>query len=106
MNAISQHLVTEVYDLVLASANTVLRSCKLFSISVLKLEDPTYSDIAEQLKELCEILEKVNVKDPEMKVDKAKEYADHVRLIAAAIETDDEDALNRHVAELDRRSFL
>lgn len=106
MNAIRHDLVAEVYDLVLHSANTVLRSCKLFSISVLKLEDPTYSEIAEQLKELCDILEKVNVRDPDMKISKAREYADHVRLIAAAIETDDEDALNRHVAELDRRSFL
>ena len=107
MNAISQQLVENVYDQVLHSANLVLRSCKLFSISVLKIEDPTYSEIAEQLKELCDILDKVNISGPdELKISNAREYANHVRLIAAAIETEDEKTLNRHVQELDRRPFL
>lgn len=106
MNSIQQELVVRVYDHILQSANTVLRNCKLFSIEILKLEDPTYAEIANQLKGLCDILDKLQTDDPDMRVLKAHEYADHVRLIAAAIEVEDEDSLNRHVEELDRRSFL
>lgn len=106
MNAISKKLVEEVYDQVRQSANLVLRNCKKFDISVLQLEDPTYSQMADQLKDLCDILDDLGDSDPDLKIAKAREYANHVRLIAAAIETEDEDLLNRHVRELDRRSFL
>lgn len=106
MNAISKQLVEDVYNQVLHSANLVLRNCKNFTISVLQLEDPTYAQIAEQLKDLCDILDDLSDSDPDLKIAKAREYADHVRLIAAAIEIEDEESLNRHVQELDRRSFL
>lgn len=106
MNSVPHEVVARVYDHILHSANTVLRNCKLFNIQILKLEDPTYADIASQLKDLCDILDKLQIDDPDMKVVKAREYADHVRLIAAAIEVEDEDSLSRHVEELDRRSFL
>lgn len=105
MEEIERELVNRVYDVLLGSANRVLRNCRRFSIEMLKLDDPTYSEIASHLRELCEILEDLD-DDSDLKVTKAKEYANHVRLIAAAIETGDQTTLDRHVEELDKRSFL
>lgn len=105
MTELDRHLVDRIYDTVLVGANKVLRNCRMFSIEVLKLDDPSYTQIASHLRKLCEILEDLD-DDTELRVTKALEYANHIRLIAAAIETGDEDGLNRHVEELNRRSFM
>lgn len=106
MTDIEKKLIDEVYDLVIAGANRVLRNCKTFSIEVLKLDDPSYTQVASHLRVLCEILEDLDDEDIDLRVTKALEYANHVRLIAAAIDKGDQEILDRLVRELDKRSFL
>lgn len=102
MNAV---IVEKVYNAVLAGANKVLRNCKKFPMEVLRLEDPTYSQIAEHLRTLCDLLDDLD-DDSNLLVTKAREYANHVRGIAASIDMDDQELLDRLVADLDKRSFL
>lgn len=105
MTDIDSHLIDRIYEAILHGANKVLRNCTMFSIEVLKLDDPSYAQIALHLRKLCEILDEMD-DDSELRVTKAREYTNHIRLIAAAIDTDDEASLNRHVEELSRRSFI
>lgn len=102
---IDKGLIDQVYDTVLLGANRTLRNCKTFSVEMLKLEDPTYAQIAKHLRKLCDLLEDLD-DDTNLRVTKAREYADHVRLIAAAIDKGDQEILDRLVEELDKRSFL
>ncbi|MCB8889928.1 hypothetical protein [Vreelandella malpeensis] len=98
-------MVQRIYGTVLGGANKVLRNCKKFPIEVLQLEDPTYTQMAQHLRELCAMLEALD-DDSNLLVTKAHEYANHVRAIAAAIEMGDQSLLDRMVEELDKRSFL
>ncbi|MEA3250173.1 MAG: hypothetical protein U9Q35_01115 [Pseudomonadota bacterium] len=105
MTDMDKYTVDRIYELVLGGANRVLRNCRTFSVEVLKLDDPTYTQIASHLRKLCEILEDLD-DDSEMRVTKALEYTNHIRLIAAAIDTGDQEVLDRHVGELEKRSFM
>lgn len=97
-------LAEELYAHILQVANRMLRNSKRFSIEILKLEDPSYTEIANQLRELCEILEVLSKE--EYTVHKAYEYAHNVRDIATAIQSGNEEELKRHVNDLERRPFL
>ena len=101
-----QELATNLYDNILQVANRLLRNSKMFSIEVLRLENPSYTEIATQLRELCGILETLSNEDEEFTVAKAYEYARNVKDIAEAIENGDEEELQRHVEALDGRPFL
>lgn len=105
MTEIERTQLDRIYEAIIAGANRVLRNCKTFSIEVLKLDDPSYTEIASHLRKLSEILEELD-DDRDLRVTKALEYTNHIRLIADAIDTGDQAVLDRHVEALDRRSFL
>ncbi len=101
--------VEEAYTAVLHVANTVLRKCKLFAIEGLQSENPTISEIATRLRVICGLMEQIENLMPSVDctvAHKAKEYADHISLIAKAIDAGDETELALQVKQLDARSFL
>lgn len=109
-----RELVNEIYDHVLHVVNRALKNAENYSIAVLKLENPSYAQIAEQLRKVCEIMDLLadeigadgeNDAEPVHTVSKAKEYTQSIAAIAEAINADDEAALRRLCKELDRRPF-
>jgi hypothetical protein len=100
-------LVNQAYDHILAVANRILHNAKNYSIAILKLEDPTYEQIVEQLGEVCGIMESIALDFvDDYTISKAREYVVNIRNIAKAINDDNETALLRFVEELDGRPFL
>lgn len=106
MNA-QRQAVYALYDEVLHVANRFLHQAKNYSISVLRLENPTYAEIAKQFREVAEIIsflaDKVN--EP-LLGDKANDYITCMEEIAKAIEEDNSEALDRVVTYLEKRPFL
>ncbi|QXH96132.1 hypothetical protein HU749_007020 [Pseudomonas ogarae] len=102
-----QKTVAFLYDAVLHAANRVLHQAKNYSISVLKLENPTYAEIAAQFREVCTIIGLLAEQiDDAHTAQKAAEYVSCMEGIAKAIDEDDSDALDRFVKQLDMRPFL
>lgn len=102
-----RELVEDLYNDILRVANRILHNCKNFNISILAKENPTYGEIAKQMREVCGLMRVVSGDiDSDHMAGKAREYAFHIGLIAEAIEANDEVELNRLTSELDRRSFL
>jgi len=106
-------IVDELYDHVLQVVNRILHNAKNYNMSVLKLEDPSYSEIAEQLKNVCKIMEIIAGDLPgnggtnhQYTASKALEYTEQVAKIANAINRGDEEELETICKELDGRSFL
>ena len=104
-------VVDHIYWSVLQTTGEVLRNCKLFSIEILQLEDPSYEDIAEQMTQLSRILDLISQGYPDdaegfHKAVKAAEYATEVAYIAKAIRRSDEELLHELVRNLDRRPLL
>lgn len=95
------------YDALLHAANRFLHQAKNYSISVLRLENPTYADIAKQFREVVGLIVLLaeHVNDP-LIGDKAREYIHCMEGIAKAIEDDDKTALDTFVNHLDTRPFL
>ncbi|MCF5804334.1 MULTISPECIES: hypothetical protein [Pseudomonas syringae group] len=102
-----QQTVEILYNALLHAANRVLHQAKNYSISVLKLENPTYAQIAAQFREVCTIIGLLTdqIDDPHT-AQKAQEYVGCMEGIAQAIDADDSEALNSFVKQLDTRSFL
>lgn len=99
--------VTHLYDALLHAANRFLHQAKNYSISVLKLENPTYAQIAEQFREVAQIINLLADQiDDSMIGGKANEYVECMEGIAKAIDDDDKAALQRYVDQLDKRPFL
>ncbi len=111
MNGELRKAIDECYSQILVSTNAILSNCKQFSIEVLKLEDPSYEEIADQLTDVCKIIDSISDAYPRDSegvhtAAKASEYAKHITIIARAIRSGDEEALQREVEILDRRPFL
>jgi|SRR5690606_24902883 len=100
-------IVEELYDALLHAANRVLHKAKNYSISVLKLENPTLGEIATQFREVAQIISMLadDINDSHTGP-KAQEYVECMEGIALAIDADDEDALRKIVNQLDKRPFL
>lgn len=99
-------LVDSIYASVLAAANEILYNCKTFPMTVLQLKDPSYSEIAVQLRKLCGFMELMIIDGhTEYTVSKAKDYTDFAHDVAKAIEIGDEAKLNELIEILDRRPF-
>lgn len=104
-------LIDEAYDGVLEVANRALRNCTLFTIEILKQEDPSYEAIANQLEEAADIIEIIHKQNPDdiegfRTAVKAREYAQDVSNLAGAIKLGDEDLLQEYIDELNRRPFV
>ncbi|WP_162977606.1 hypothetical protein, partial [Pseudomonas aeruginosa] len=70
-----QAVVAHLYDSLLHAANRFLHQAKNYSISVLRLENPTYAQIAKQFREVADLINFLaqQVNDP-LTGDKAQEY--------------------------------
>ena len=104
-------LVDSAYENILGTANRILRNCKTFAIETLQQEDPTYEQIAEQLRTVAHMIEIVHQAYPHdaegfRTAVKAKEYAMNVANIADAIKLGDTELLRECTVELERRPFL
>lgn len=105
--AISLTEAAQALELVLEVANEVLHTCSILSIDTLKKENPSINEIARGLKVVLGLLEDLfDDNDPHMCHEKAKDYTRHISLIGQAIESDDEEELNRQIQALRERSFL
>ena len=100
-------LVQRAYDKVLQIATQALHNCKIsgLQIEILREENPTYTEIAQDMNRISSLLEKID-NDTELKVTKAKSYSQDIALIAKAIEDGNEDDLQKHYDSLNRRPFL
>lgn len=108
-----KELVDKLYEHVLHVVNRMLHNAQNFNISVLKLHDPSYREIAEQLQKVCTIMDviaddlyKLGSANEAWTASKARDYARSVMAMAKAIENNDEAALRQLCEELDGRSFL
>lgn len=107
MDLKKQKAVDALYDALLHAANRVLHKAKNYSISVLKLENPTLAEIATQFREVAQIISMLsNEINDALTGPKAQEYVDCMEGIARAIDADDEAALKEYVTKLDERPFL
>lgn len=102
-----QRVVQHLYDSLLNAANRFLHQAKNYSISVLRLENPTYAQIAEHFREVAELIDFLaqQVNDA-LTGDKAREYIECMEGIAKAIEDDDSAALDKIVRHLEKSPFL
>ena len=102
-----QRLVQHLYDSLLNAANRFLHQAKNYSISVLRLENPTYAQIAEHFREVAELIDFLAKQVNDALIgDKAREYIECMEGIAKAIEDDDSAALDKIVRHLEKRPFL
>lgn len=111
MDDLTRELVQRIYDQLLDTSDRVLRQCKRYRIELLKMENPSIEQIADHLSQVAEIIWTVcddfpNDSDGYHVAAKASEYANQVRLIAKAIQRDNQEELNRLVDELDGRPFV
>lgn len=101
-----QELVGQIYDRILEVANGILYNAKNFSIEILRMEDPTYEQIAEQLGDVCKVMESISLTFvDDYTISKAREYVVCIRNIAQAINENNETNLLKFVEDLDRRPF-
>lgn len=102
-----RRVVQHLYDSLLNAANRFLHQAKNYSISVLRLENPTYAQIAEHFREVADLIDFLakQVNDA-LTGDKAREYIACMEGIAKAIEDDDSAALDTFVKHLEKRPFL
>ncbi|MEH6502025.1 MAG: hypothetical protein V7751_21830 [Pseudoalteromonas distincta] len=99
--------VEKLYERVIETANKFLTNAKTFNISVLKLHNPTYAQIAAELRQLAQVLDVLAEQiDDGFTGFKAHEYVSYMERIAKAIDQGCTDTLDAVVEELDKRSFL
>jgi len=91
------------YDEVLRTSNRFLHNCQNFSIEVLRMENPTYAQVAKVMRKVATFITLLADDFDPMMGQKAFEYCELMHKIGVAIETNDHLALKIHVAELDRR---
>ncbi|OLU23891.1 hypothetical protein [Pseudomonas sp. PA27(2017)] len=107
LNAQKKFVVDHLYDSLLNAANRFLHQAKNYSISVLRLENPTYAEISAHFREVADLIDFLAQQiDDALTGDKAKEYIACMEGIAKAIEDDDSEALNQFVQHLETRPFL
>ena len=102
--------VLDVYEEILKKANYVLQNSKRFSIKILKDENPTYSQIASMLEDICEMAELITKHTDDCKInftlDKMITYTREIKEIAKAVENGCENELAECIVRLDKMSFL
>jgi len=106
-----RELINQAYDSILQTANKALRNCRMFSIKILKQEDPSYEVVALHLEEVSKLIEAVHNAHPEdiegfRLAVKAQEYAQDISNIAGAIRLENEALLQEYIELLDRRPFI
>ena len=105
-----KQVVDAAYQEILDAALQVLRNCSFsrFSIQILQDDNPTYSEIANTMQEICDFMNLFSgtQHDCVYSAQKAEEYTQHVKCIADAIDANDTTALNEHFRALHSRSFL
>lgn len=106
-NEANKQLVEHLYNSLLHTANRFLHQAKNYSISVLRLENPTFAEIAKQFREVSDLIKLLahQVNEP-LTGDKAEEYIRCMEGIAKAIEDENKEALESFVKHLDTRPFL
>lgn len=99
--------VDRLYDELIRTANHFLHNAKNFHINVLKLENPTYADVASEFRKVAGIIDILaeQIEDGLTGV-KAHEYVTYMEQIAQAIDKGCAETLLNVVNELDKRSFL
>lgn len=101
--ATKKKLAKHLYDEVLRTANYFLYNCKGFSVEILKMERPTYAEIAETIRKAARaIIAFMDDFDP-MMGQKAHEYCELMSKIGVAIDNCDQVALHRWLSELERK---
>ena len=101
--------VAEACELVMETANKVLRQCGLFSIDALRAENPTIAQIAFKMKMICGLMTEIakdGCHEDQQFTQKAWDYAQHIHQIAVAITDGDDAELELQTAELKKRSFI
>ncbi|WP_339877558.1 hypothetical protein [Pseudidiomarina gelatinasegens] len=100
-------ITRDLYEVIIRAANRFLHNCKYYHIGFLRLENPSYAEIVDQLDEIRSIIEILceSIDDP-MTHTNAEDYLRTMRQMAEAINAGDSDALNALVEELSRRSLL
>jgi hypothetical protein len=91
------------YDEVLRTSNRFLYNCKGFSVEVLKLEDPSFAEVAEIMRKVARIIIALADDFDPMMGQKAFEYCELMHGIGVAIVNGDQVALERALGELERR---
>ena len=106
-----QSLMESVYDEIIQATNKIVRDCDTFTIEILRLEDPSYEEIARQLETLSHLLELIMEKYPEdaegfHRTVKANQYVQTIVYIAKAIKVNNEDLLQEYVEQLKRSPLI
>lgn len=91
------------YDQVLRTANRFLYNCKGFSVEILKLEDPSFAQVADIMRKAARIIAAIADDFDPMMGQKANEYCELMRKIGVAIENGEQVALEHALVELERR---
>lgn len=102
-----KELVDQLYDKLIKTANRFLHHAKNFHMSVLKLENPSYAEIASEFRKIAGIIDILAEQiDDALTGGKAHEYVTYMEQIAQAIDKECAETLKNVVTELDKRSFL
>lgn len=100
-----EKVVNDAYDKILSAANIVLSRCrKSLNINYLRQENPTLSEILKHMQEISSLMQSLN--QAGYVTFKAEEYVKHVQDIVDAVESGHTENLEKHVRELNQRSFL
>lgn len=92
-----------IYDQIVRTSNQFLHNCKGFSVEILRLEQPTYAEVAEIMRRLARLVVVLSDDFDPMLGQKAYEYCDLMHRMGIAIENGDQVALERWVKELERK---
>tara|TARA_R110002124_G_scaffold86123_1_gene222980 strand:+ start:257 stop:583 length:327 start_codon:yes stop_codon:yes gene_type:complete len=102
-----KELVDKLYEKLIMTANRFLFHAKNFHMSVLKLENPTYAEVAGEFRRVAGIIDILAEQiDDALIGGKADEYVTYMEQIAQAIDKECAETLESIVNELDKRSFL
>lgn len=85
------------YDQVLRTSNMFLHNCKYFSVEILQLDQPAYTEIAEMMQAIPRIIFDLADDFDPMLAQKASEYCALMRNIGIAIADGDQLALEGHL---------
>ena len=98
--------VAILYDRILHVCNRVMHQCRNYSIAMLKLEDPSLAKIAQQMRQMANIIRIIAPDNDPLVSQKAGDYCDLLTKIAIAVENEDEVRLSQLVTELERKPGL
>jgi hypothetical protein len=94
------------YHEVIRTSNMFLHNCKHFSIDFLRNEDPSYSELAELMRELTKLITAFADGYDPMMGQQASEYCDLMEQMSVAIEEGNRVRLALLIADLERKPGL